>query len=123
MNLKDKTLLLMGGGAFAQDLKKYAADTGFKMIAVGADPSRLEQITDETFKIDTQDVDSLERLIKKKGVDGIFVGTTEVNIPPAIELARRTGANFYATKEQWDVLADKVMFKHLLQEFEIGTIR
>lgn len=122
MNLKEKTLLLMGGGAFAQDLKKYAAGTGFKMIAVGEDPSRLEQIADETYRIDTQDIDSLERLIKKKGVNGIFVGTTEVNIPPAIELASRTGAHFYATKEQWDVLADKVKFKQLLQRFGIGTI-
>ena len=112
----------MGGAAFSQDLRKYADEQGFRMIAVGQDISRLQLFADEAYQIDTQDVDALEKLINEKGIDGIFVGTTEVNIPPAIELSRKTGAHFYVNAEQWAVLADKHAFKKLLQEHGIGTI-
>ena len=122
MDLKGKKLLLMGGAAFSQDLRKYADEQGYQMIAVGQDISRLKQFADEACRIDTQDVDALEKLIREKGIDGIFVGTTEVNIPPAIELSRRTGARFYANAEQWAVLSDKQAFKTLLQKYDIGTI-
>lgn len=122
MDLKHKTLLLMGGAAFAQGLRKYADEQGFRMIAVGQDISRLKTFADEAYRIDTQDVDALEALIREKHIDGIFVGTTEVNIPPAIELSRRTGAHFYVNAAQWAVLADKHAFKELLKRHEIGTI-
>ena len=122
MDLQGKKLLLMGGAAFSQDLRKYADEKGFRMIAVGKDISRLKTFADEAYPIDTQDVDALEKLIREKGIDGIFVGTTEVNIPPAIELSRRTGARFYVNAEQWAVLSNKHAFKTLLQEHGIGTI-
>lgn len=122
MDLKGKKLLLMGGAAFSQDLKKYADEQGYKMIAVGSDITRLKTFADEAYQVDTQDVDALEKLIREKNIDGIFVGTTEVNIPPAIELSRRTGANFYVNARQWAVLANKHAFKELLKEHGIGTI-
>ena len=122
MDLKDKKLLLMGGAAFSQDLRKYADEQGFQMIAVGQDISRLKTFADEAYQIDTQDVDALEKLIREKAIDGIFVGTTEVNIPPAMELSRRTGAHFYVNEEQWAVLANKHAFKELLKKHGIGTI-
>lgn len=122
MNLRGRTLLLMGGAAFGQGLRKYADEQGFRMIAVGRDLRRLKTFADEAYPVDTQDVDALEKLIREKGVDGIFVGTTEVNIPPAIELSRRTGAHFYVNAGQWDVLANKHSFKELLKSHGIGTI-
>lgn len=122
MNLQGKQLLLMGGAAFSQDLRKYADEQGFRMIAVGQDISRLKAFADEAYQINTQDVDALEKLIREKDIDGIFVGTTEVNIPPAIELSKRTGVRFYVNAEQWAVLANKHVFKELLKEYGIGTI-
>lgn len=122
MELRGKKLLLMGGAAFSQDLRKYADEQGFQLIAVGQDISRLKTFADEAYQINTQDVDALEKLIRGKKIDGIFVGTTEVNIPPAIELSKRTGAHFYANEEQWAVLANKHAFKELLNNYGIGTI-
>jgi len=122
MDLKGKKLLLMGGAAFSQDLRKYADEQGFTMIAVGQDISRLKQFADEAYQVNTQDIDALEKLINEKKIDGIFVGTTEVNIPPAIELSKRTGAHFYVNAEQWAVLANKHSFKELLKTYGIGTI-
>ncbi len=112
----------MGGAAFSQDLRKYADEQGFRMIAVGQDISRLKLFADEAYQINTQDVDALEKLIREKGIDGLFVGTTEVNIPPAIELSRRTGVHFYVNEKQWAILANKHAFKELLKEHGIGVI-
>ena len=122
MDLRGKKLLLMGGAAFSQDLRKYADEKGYQMIAVGQDISRLKAFADEAYQINTQDIDAIERLIREKKIDGIFVGTTEVNIPPAIELSKRTGAHFYVNKEQWDILSNKHTFKDLLNRHGIGTI-
>lgn len=122
MDLRNRKLLLMGGAAFSQDLRKYADEKDFRMIAVGRDISRLQAIADEAYPIDTQDIEALEKLIREKEIDGLFVGTTEVNIPPAIELSRRTGARFYVNAEQWAVLSNKHAFKSLLKEHGIGTI-
>lgn len=122
MNLTGKKLLLMGGAAFSQDIRKYADEQGFCLIGVGADISRLQTFCDETYQIDTQDVEALEKLVHKTGVDGIFVGTTEINIKPAIELSKRTGIYFYTNAEQWDILSSKKKFKDLLNKYKIGTI-
>ena len=111
MNLKGKKLLLMGGAAFSQDLRRYADEQGFRMIAVGQDISRVKTFANEAYQINTQDVDALEKLINERRIDGIFVGTTEVNIPPAIDLSKRTGAHFYVYAEHLAVLADKHEFK------------
>lgn len=122
MELNGKKLLLMGGAAFSQDIRRYADEQGFKLIGVGADIKRLKTFCDETYQIDTQDVDALEKLVHKTGVHGIFVGTTEINIKPAIELSKRTGIHFYTNAEQWDVLSSKKQFKELLNKYEVGTV-
>ena len=122
MDLHGKKLLLMGGAAFGQDLRAYANEQGFEMIAVGKDISRLKIYADEAYAIDTQDVDMLEKPVDDKKIDGIFVGTTEVNIPPAIELSKRTGAHFYVSTEQWSVLADKRKFKKIMETQGLNTI-
>ena len=122
MDLAGKKLLVMGGAAFSQDIRKYADAQGFRLIGVGADTTRLKTFCDESHQIDTQDVDALEELVHKTGVNGIFVGTTEINIKPAIELAKRTGIHFYTDADQWDVLSSKKKFKELLNRHGVGTI-
>lgn len=122
MDLTGKKLLLMGGAAFSQDIRRYANEQGFALIGVGADITRLKTFCDEVYQIDTQNVDALEKLVNKTGVNGIFVGTTEINIKPAIELSKRTGIFFYTDADQWDILSSKKKFKELLNRHGVGTI-
>lgn len=123
MNLQDKTLLLMGGGAYAAGIKKYRDEKGFRIVALGRDADTpIAKLADAFYHIDTQDVDSVCDVVKKEGVNGIFVGSSEVNIHPAIEVARRTGAYFYTTRELWDVLADKAMFKECCRRYGVPTV-
>lgn len=122
MNLKGKKLLLMGGGAFIKDIKAYADQKGFQMIAVGSQPGAHSKLSDEYYQIDTNDVEKISELVKEKNIDGIFVGASEVNIRPAIKIAEQTGCYFYTNQIQWDTLADKACFKELLRKHGLPLI-
>lgn len=112
MDLQGKTLLLMGGGAYAKGIKAYKDQTGFRIVAVGKDADNpITRIAEVSYVMDTHDVDGIVDIVKKEKVDGIFVGSSEVNISPAIDVAERTGARFYVNRQQWDIVANKTKFK------------
>ena len=120
MNLEGKTLLLMGGGAYATGIKKYKDEKNFKVVALGRDAGTpIAKIADAFYQIDTQNVDAVCEVVKKENVDGIFVGSSEVNIDPAITVSERTGCHFYANREQWDIISDKSQFKELARKFGV----
>lgn len=120
MDLKNKTLLLMGGGAYVKGIKKYVDEKGFRIVALGRDANTpIAKIADAFYNIDTQDVDAVCEVVKKEKVDGIFVGSSEVNITPAVTVSERTGCHFYSNKEQWDIISDKAEFKNLARKYGV----
>ncbi len=123
MNLKDKTLLLMGGGAYANDIKRYKDEQGFRIVALGKDANTpIARISDVCYQIDTQDVDAVCDVVKKEGVNGIFVGASEINIAPAIAVSERTGCYFYTNRKQWEILANKARFKEYCREYGVPVV-
>lgn len=120
MELKNKTLLLMGGGAYVKGIKKYKDEKGFKVIALGRDADTpIAKISEKFYHVDTQNIDKVVEIVKAEGVDGIFVGSSEVNIDPAITVSERTGCHFYANREQWDIISDKAEFKKLAKKYGV----
>ena len=123
MNLKGKTLLLMGGGAYAQGIKKYKDKTGFRAIAVGRDTNTpIAEIADSFYHVDTQNIDEICDIVRKERVDGIFVGSSEVNISPAIDVAEKTGCRFYVNREQWDIISNKAKFKEFGRKYNLPVV-
>ena len=123
MDLKGKTLLLMGGGAYANDIKRYKDEQGFRIVALGRDADTpIARISDVRYQIDTQDVDAVCAVVEKEGVNGIFVGASEVNIAPAIAVSERTGCHFYTNREQWEILANKAKFKEYCKEYGVPVV-
>lgn len=123
MNLKDKTLLLMGGGAYANDIKRYKDKEKFRIVALGRDADTpIAKISDAFYQVDTQNVDGVVEVVKKEGVNGIFVGSSEVNIDPAIKVAEITGINFYTNRKQWDILANKARFKEYCRQYGVPVV-
>ena len=120
MELKGKKLLLMGGGAYAKGIKKYKDEKGSRVVALGRDADTpIAKIADAFYHVDTQDVDAVVEIVEKEGIDGIFVGSSEVNIDPAITVSERTGCHFYSTREQWDIISDKAEFKKLARKYGV----
>lgn len=123
MELKNKTLLLMGGGAYVKGIKKYADKKGFKVVALGRDADTpIAKISDAFYNIDTQNVDAVCDVVRKENVDGIFVGSSEVNIDPAITVSERTGCHFYSTRQQWDIISNKAKFKELCRKHGVPVV-
>lgn len=112
MDLSQKRLLMIGGYAYADHLKKYKAETGFKVIAVGRSlDSREEELTDSHYYVDRTDVQGIIDVVKKESVDGIFVGSSEAYVNIAIDVCEQTGARFYVEREQWNIVSNKAKFK------------
>jgi biotin carboxylase len=123
MNLKGRTLLLMGGGAYANDIKRYKDEQGFKIVALGRDADTpIARISDAFYQVDTQNIDGVVEVVKKEGVNGIFVGSSEVNIDPAIKVSELTGINFYTNRKQWDILANKARFKEYCRQYGVPVV-
>lgn len=123
MILDNKTLLLMGGGAYANDIKRYKAQQGFRIVALGRDADTpISRIADAFYHIDTQDIDAVVDVVKNEKVDGIFVGSSEVNIAPATKVSEITGCNFYTTWEQWEILANKAQFKEYCRKYGVPVV-
>jgi len=123
MDLKGKKLLLMGGGAYANDIKRYKDEKGFEIVALGRDAGTpIANISDAFYQINTQDVDAVCEVVEKEGINGIFVGSSEVNIDPAITVSERTGCNFYTNRAQWDVLANKAKFKDYCRKYGVPVV-
>lgn len=123
MELKGKTLLLMGGGAYARDIAKYKQEKNFRIVALGRDSDTpIARIADAFYQIDTQNVDAVVDVVKKEHVSGIFVGSSEVNIDPAITVSERTGCYFYVNREQWEILANKAKFKDACRKYGVPVV-
>ena len=110
MELKGKILLLMGGSAYASSIKKYAKEKEFQIVAVGnvAD-APYHKIADKSYVVSTQDVDAIIEIVQQEHCDGIFVGASEVNIPPAMKVAEQTehhdfcaGGNCLHQRVHWE---------------------
>lgn len=123
MELKGKTLLLMGGGAYARDIEKYKKEKDFRIVALGRDADTpIARISDAFYQVDTQNVDGVVEVVEKEGVNGIFVGSSEVNIDPAVTVSKRTGCYFYTNREQWDILANKAKFKDYCRKYGVPVV-
>lgn len=123
MDLYNKNLLLMGGGAYAKDIERYKEKKGFRIVALGRDAGTpIAKISDAFYQVDTQDVDKVCEVVKAEKIDGIFVGSSEVNIDPAIAVSEKTGCHFYTNRKQWDILANKAKFKEYCRKYGVPVV-
>ena len=123
MDLKGKKLLLMGGGAYAEDIKQYKNERGFQCISVGRiEDTRTSCFCEKYYKVDREDVRAIAKIVKEEKIDGIFVGSSEDNISSAIDVAASSGCRFYVNREQWDILSNKAKFKEYARKYGFPVI-
>jgi len=121
-----KKLLIMAGRPIAScDIVNYAKTEGVYTIVTDYLPienSPAKQIADEDWDISTNDIDVLEKKIKKEGVNAIFTGAHEFNIKKTAELCRKTGLPFYATDFQLKTTMIKSLYKKLFKDFDVPVV-
>ena len=125
-SLKDKKLLILGGDSFSVDIVKTAQSMGVYTIVTDwydtkRSPSKL--IADEYWNISIEDYDQLSEQIQKHHVDGILTGFTDSYLLPYQHLCEINKLPSYGTKEQFEILTDKALYKKWCDSFNVPTIQ
>lgn len=117
MDLKNRKLLMIGGGAYAAHVKQYKEEKGFIVISVGKyEDSRMTGLVDKQYSVDRKDVRAIADIVRKENIDGIFVGSSEEYASIAIDVCEITNARFYVEREQWDIVSNKAEFKKFARQ-------
>lgn len=109
-----KTLLFLDGSAVAIPAVDRAKELGIRTVVANYyDELRSPAKThaDIAVKIDFTDIDGLVEICKKYNIDGMFQGWTDSHLPVYADLCNRMGWYCYGTKEQFDICANKNLFK------------
>lgn len=123
MDLKNKRLLVLGGGNNSNDIGEFVSNNGIVLIVAGQKVSEnLIKIAHEKYEIDILDRIQLKNLIRTKNIDGVFVGGAEDMISVFIDVAKEVNLPFYSTKEIWEITSNKKKFKEVCKYFEIPVI-
>lgn len=125
MDLKGKKLLFLDGSSLASSAVERAKAMGVHTIVANyypAEKSPAKRIADEVWKVDFSKIDEMVDLIKKNGVNGIFVGWTDSHLPFYAEICLKAGLPCCGNLEQFDILSnDKRRFKELCVRYGIPT--
>ena len=121
-NLKGKRLLLLGSSVWKDLIKAFADEYGVVLIFAGSMPSCVEEIADETYRIDSTNRELMIPFIKKHNIDGVYMGGSEWIISHACDYINELGLPCYCEKEQWDVLQNKSNFKDLCAKFDLPVV-
>ena len=115
--------MILGGKPLGScDIVSYAKSLGvYTIVTDYLDPSHspAKEIADESWMISTADLDTLEKMVRLREIDGIFAGIHEFNIKKMIQLCSRLDFPCYCTQEQWDICSDKKKFKDLCKAHNV----
>lgn len=122
-DLKGKRLLLLGGGMWKDAINSFAKNNGIVLVATGNDRSGgTFEIADEAYDVNSTNAEEMKKLIKEKNIDGVYMGGSEAVIACACAYLEEIGMPCYCTKEQWDLLQNKKLFKKLCQDHGLPTV-
>ncbi len=114
-----KKLLVLGSNVGATDIVKYAKENGAFVIVADYYPkerSEAKRYADQDVLVSTADLTALNNLIKEQAIDGVLSGISEFNLLKAMELCRMNGLPFYCSREQWDLVESKDLFRGLCEK-------
>ena len=125
-NLQNKKLLILGGDSFSVDIVKTAQSMGIYTIVTDwydtkRSPAKL--VADEYWDVSIEDYDLLSLKIKENNVDGVLTGFTDSYLLPYQHLCEINNLPSYGTKEQFEILTDKALYKEWCKRFGVPTIQ
>ena len=121
-SLSRKKLLIMGGNFTHCKVVDAAKEMGVETYVVDyRETSPAKKIADHAYQIDVTDIDQLEDLCKRVGIDGVISGWIDFVQPYYQHLCDRLNFPCYTTKTQLDRLAKKKGFKECCIDYGIGT--
>lgn len=132
MDFSGKKLLILAGAGIHSKVVRAAKEMGIYTIVTDYLPdSPAKQIADEAWMLNIMDVDGIVAKCKEVGVDGVINFCIDPAQWPYLEICEKLGLPCYATREQLEILTDKVRFKSycvshgvdVIPEFSIEDIK
>lgn len=127
MSIAGKKLLVLGGTSSSIGLINEAHDLEGGVHVVVADDNPVDvgaakPLADEVVQVSTTDLERLLKLVRARGIDGVFSGPTEFNTVNAMHLCEAAGLPFYCTQQQWDICSDKMKFKEMCRAYGVPCV-
>ncbi|WP_218973203.1 ATP-grasp domain-containing protein [Halalkalibacterium halodurans] len=124
-DLKAKKLLILGGSRISCEIVKKAKDMGIYTLVTdwySEERSPAKKLADKAFMTSTADVSAVVDLIKKENVDGVITGFTDSTLAYYAQICQQAGLPCYGTKEQFETLTNKRVYKKLCRDFGVPVI-
>ena len=124
-SLKGKKLLVIGG-AF-QHCKVVEAARELGVITYVTDYLPVEkapakQIADKYYMHNISDIDEIVDMCKKEGIDGVISTSLDACQKPYQKVCERLNVPCFGTKEQFEILTDKNLFKEYCRKNNVDII-
>ncbi|WP_455508882.1 ATP-grasp domain-containing protein [Butyricimonas paravirosa] len=113
-NLYGKKLLILAGADVHIKIVKAARELGVYTIVTDyllPEDSPAKRVADEYWMIDIMDVDAVVEKCYKEKVDGVLAFCIDPAQIPYQKICEKLGLPCYGTKEQFDILTNKRLFK------------
>ena len=125
VNLKGKKLLVIGGAFQHCKLVQAAKELGVIVYVTDYLPierAPAKQIADKYFMHNITDIDEIVEMCKKERVDGVISTSLDACQKPYQKVCERLDVPCFGTKEQFDILTDKKLFKQHCKQSGVDTI-
>lgn len=108
-------LLIIGSDYGVIDIIKEAHKMGaYVIVADYYETTPAKKLADESWTVSTTDIDKLEELSRKTGVEAVFMGASDFNINNGRQLCKRLGLPIYCESDRaWEVACNKSEFKKI----------
>ena len=124
-DLKNKKLLILAGADVHVKVVKAAKELGVYTIVtdyLNLEDSPAKQIADEHWELSITDVDDIVKKCREEKVDGVLAFCIDPAQIPYQQVCEKLGLPCYGTKEQFEQLTDKRIFKDYCVSSGVGII-
>ena len=123
--LKGKKLLVLAGADVHVKIVNAAKEEGIYTIVtdyLDVEDSPAKQIADEYWNISITDVDAIVLRCKEEKVDGVLAYCIDPAQIPYQQICEKLNLPCYGTKEQFEIMTDKRLFKDFCSLNDVGII-
>lgn len=123
--LKGKKLLILAGADVHVKIVNAAKEDGIYTIVtdyLDVEDSPAKQIANEYWNLSINDVDTIVKKCQEEKVDGVLAYCIDPAQIPYQQICEKLNLPCYGTKEQFEILTDKRLFKDFCASNGVGVI-
>ena len=118
----DRLLILAGAGTHVKVVKAAKEMGLYTIVTDYLTDSPAKRIADESWMYSITDVDAIVKRCKEVGVDGVLNFCIDPAQKPYQAICERLDLPCYATKQQIDIMTDKIRFKEFCRSCDVDVI-